>query len=123
MRFSLSLPTVFAVGLALMPMAASSGTTTEAETETEATAAVQGDVEAGQKLYKKTCRGCHGPTAKGLASYPTLRGQTAEYLVDKLERYRAGEKFGPNTALMAPNARKLSDEDIIDISAFIVSLD
>lgn len=86
-------------------------------------ATVLGDAEAGGPLYKKNCRQCHGPTAKGLASYPKLRGQTREYLVDKLERYRKGERFGPNTPLMAPRARKLSDEDILDISTFIVSLD
>lgn len=81
------------------------------------------DIELGEKHYKKTCRGCHGPTAKGLASYPKLRGQTTDYLVDKLERYRKGERFGPNTPLMAPRAKKLTDEDIANISAFIVSLD
>ena len=88
-----------------------------------ASVAVAQDIEAGQSLYKKNCRACHGPTAKGLASYPKLVGQTAEYLIDRLERYRAGEKFGPNTALMRPNARKLSDEDIVNISHFIVSLE
>ncbi|WP_300031554.1 c-type cytochrome [uncultured Roseobacter sp.] len=82
-----------------------------------------GDVDAGAVLYKKDCRGCHGPTAKGLASYPKLRGQTVEYLADKLTRYRKGEKFGPNTPLMAPRAKKLSDEDIINISAFVASLE
>lgn len=79
------------------------------------------DVEVGKSLYKKNCRACHGPTAKGLASYPKLVGHPAEYLVDRLERYRAGEKFGPNTPLMAPRAKKLSDEDISNIVTFIVT--
>jgi len=82
-----------------------------------------GDIDAGKKLYKKECRSCHGPTAKGLSSYPKLRGQTAEYLADKLQRYRAGEKFGPNTPLMAPRAKKLSDEDIENISGFIAGIE
>lgn len=77
------------------------------------------DVEVGKDLYKKNCRQCHGPTAKGLASYPKLVGQTAEYLTDRLERYRAGERFGPNTPLMAPRAKSLSDEDITNIVTFI----
>ena len=79
------------------------------------------DVDEGKALYKKECRGCHGPTAKGLASYPKLVGHPAEYLVEKLERYRAGEKIGPNTPLMAPRAKKLSDEDITNIVTFIVT--
>lgn len=83
----------------------------------------QGDLVAGEKLYKKSCRQCHGPTAKGMASYPTLRGFSVEYLVETLIAFRKGERRGPNTPLMAPNARKLTDEQILDVSAFIVSLD
>ena len=79
------------------------------------------DIEAGGKLYKKECRGCHGPTAKGLASYPKLAGQPAEYLVQRLEEYRSGKKLGPNTPLMAPRAKKLSDEDIANIANFIAT--
>ncbi len=81
------------------------------------------DIAAGEETYKRECRACHGPTGKGLASYPKLRDQSVEYLVDKLLRYRAGERFGPNTPLMAPRAKKLSDADIANISAFIVALD
>ncbi|MEM8697594.1 MAG: c-type cytochrome [Pseudomonadota bacterium] len=79
------------------------------------------DVDAGAKLYKKECRGCHGPTAKGLASYPKLAGQPADYLAKRLEQYRAGEKLGPNTPLMAPRAKKLSDDDIANIANFIAT--
>ncbi|MEO1531590.1 MAG: c-type cytochrome [Pseudomonadota bacterium] len=78
------------------------------------------DLEAGGKLYKNECRACHGPTAKGLASYPKLAGKTQEYLVDRLEQYRAGKRLGPNTALMAPRAKNLSDDDITNITGFIV---
>lgn len=77
------------------------------------------DIEAGQKLYKKECRGCHGRTGKGLSSYPKLVGHPPDYLIDRLERYRAGEKFGPNTPLMAPRAKKLSDEDIQNLVTYI----
>ena len=81
------------------------------------------DVAAGEALYMKECKGCHGPTAKGLASYPRLVDHPPEYLVDRLERYRKGEKFGPNTPLMAPRARKLSDDDIVNVANFIASLE
>ncbi len=79
------------------------------------------DVSVGEKLYKKTCKNCHGPTAKGLASFPKLTGNTVEYLVMRLEQYRGGEKIGPNTPLMAPQAKKLSDEDIINLSTYITT--
>ena len=79
------------------------------------------DVTAGETLYKESCRNCHGPTAKGLASFPKLTGQTEAYLVERLEQYRAGEQIGPNTALMAPNAVDLTDEEIAGIAAYIVA--
>ena len=98
------------------------GTTNTAETTETGSVEVAADIEAGKKLYRKDCRGCHGPTGKGLASYPKLVGHPPEYLIDKLTRYRAGERFGPNTPLMAPRAKKLSDEDIANIAHFIVSI-
>lgn len=81
------------------------------------------DITAGETLYKKECRSCHGPTAKGMASYPKLVGNPADYIVDKLERYRSGEKLGPNTMLMAPRAKNLSDDDITNLAGFIASLE
>ncbi|MEO0912015.1 MAG: c-type cytochrome [Pseudomonadota bacterium] len=114
--FRIALGAMLALGAGALPAQEAPQADTVAET-------ALGDAEMGEDIYKKSCRGCHGPTAKGLASYPTLRDQTFDYLVDRLERYRAGERFGPNTPLMAPRAKKLSDEDIANISTFIVSLE
>lgn len=78
------------------------------------------DLVAGEKLYKKSCRSCHGPKAQGMASFPKLAGNPGDYLRSRLEQYRAGEKIGPNTPLMAPRAAKLSDDDISNVVSFIV---
>ena len=83
--------------------------------------AVAEDSSVGQKLYKKVCKNCHGPTAKGLASYPKLVGNSAEYLIGRLETYRAKEKIGPNSPLMFPHAAKLSDEDIASLVDYITT--
>lgn len=77
------------------------------------------DAAAGEDLYRDSCRQCHGPTGRGMASYPRLNDKEAEYLVDRLQRYRAGERFGPNSALMIPAASDLSDEDIANLAAFL----
>lgn len=114
--FAIAIATALAVAFA-SPVASENKA---AEVATEDAAA---DIATGEKLYKKQCRQCHGPTAKGLASYPTLRGQSAEQLAEVINAYRRGEKRGPNTPLMAPNARKLSDQQVLDVSAFIASLD
>ncbi|MFO8151709.1 c-type cytochrome [Thioalkalivibrio sp.] len=76
------------------------------------------DLEAGAATYQ-TCISCHGPAAQGQAIFPALAGRDAEYLADKLQRYRAGEQVGENTALMAPHATGLSDEEIENVSAYI----
>ena len=93
-----------------------------ADGDAAATPEVTIDLKAAEKKYRRECRGCHGPTAMGLASYPKLAAQPVDYLAGKLEAYRAGEKLGPNTPLMAPRARKLSDQDIANLAAFISGL-
>ena len=80
------------------------------------------DLAAGEGLYDGACRNCHGPAAKGMASFPKLSDKDADYLVMRLEQYRAGERVGANTALMAPHAADLTDEDIANVAAYIVSL-
>jgi cytochrome c553 len=77
------------------------------------------DEAAGETLYSSNCAQCHGPTAKGMASFPSLAGRDAEYLSSRLEQYRAGEKVGANSGLMIPNARNLSDADIANLAAYI----
>ena len=83
------------------------------------TQAQAADPAAGESLYAINCAQCHGPTAKGMASFPSLLGRDADYIQSRLETYRAGEKVGPNSGLMIPNARKLSDDDIANLSAFL----
>lgn len=77
------------------------------------------DLAAGEDLYQTVCRNCHGPTAKGMASFPRLAGHDAQFLSTQLAEYRAGETLGPNTLLMAPHAKKLSDADIVNLAAYI----
>ena len=79
------------------------------------------DLAAGEALYQSVCRNCHGPEAKGMASFPGLAGQDAEHLAGQLEAYRAGRTLGPNTALMAPHAKELSDADIANLAASIAA--
>jgi len=79
------------------------------------------DTAVGKNLYASNCAHCHGPTAKGMASFPSLAGREANYIQSRLETYRAGEKVGANSSLMIPNARNLSDDDIANLAAFLSS--
>ena len=64
-----------------------------------------GDAAAGATKIA-VCAACHGA------------GQWAPYLESALKAYRAGERTGGMTAMMAPQAANLSDEDIADIAAY-----
>ena len=79
------------------------------------------DISIGETMYQSVCKNCHGPTARGMASFPKLVGQDAAYLVERLQTYRAGEKVGPNTPLMAPMAADLTDEEIASLAAYITT--
>lgn len=79
------------------------------------------DLEAGKAKYM-ACQGCHGPTGAGQAIFPAVAGKDVDYLIEVMTKYRDGETVGANTALMAPHARALSDEDIANLSAYMNSL-
>lgn len=95
-----------AAALVLMPGAASA-----AETGTDATA----------KVFAEVCSKCHGPTGRGMASFPRLSDKDKDYLADRLRQYRAGEMVGPNTPLMMPHAVNLTDAEIDGLAAYIAT--
>lgn len=80
-----------------------------------------GDPEAGEARYRVNCVNCHGKAGKGMASFPALTGRDAAYIADRLEKYRAKEKVGPNSAIMMSLSSDLSDEDIANIAAYVAT--
>lgn len=94
---------------------------TAAEGEAPVTAAQTYDRAAAEKIFNTSCRACHGNKAQGASSYPKLSDKDPDYLAEKLRIYRAGERIGPNSVLMIQAAKKLSDEDIANISAYVAT--
>jgi cytochrome c553 len=83
-----------------------------------ASAAPHGNVVAGQKKAAP-CAACHGDGNKTLdATYPKLAGQYPDYLVKALSEYRSGKR---QNAIMAGQAKALSDQDIADLAAWFGS--
>lgn len=78
-----------------------------------------GDAATGEALYGDVCAACHGPSGRGMASYPRVSGKEVDYLTDRLNTYRAGERVGPNSMLMIPMAADLSDADIANLAAYL----
>lgn len=81
-----------------------------------------GDPAAGQvKAY--TCTGCHGIPGYNNAypnyKVPKIGGQNYAYLIAALKSYREGQR---NHATMQSQASSLSDQDIMDVSAYFAGL-
>lgn len=77
-------------------------------------------VMAGELLYA-ACGACHGANGGGGVG-PKLKGQTAEYIVGRLNQYKNGEKVGNQSNLMWGQAAGLSEKDINDLADYIVTL-
>ncbi|MCB5226359.1 c-type cytochrome [Alishewanella sp. 16-MA] len=68
----------------------------------------------------RTCAACHGP--RGIsrnAMYPHLAGRSANELSAALTAYRDGER---KHAIMSPQARGLTDDDITLLSKYFALL-
>ncbi len=79
----------------------------------------EGDAAAGQ-AKSAVCAACHGADGKAIQpSYPNLAGQHASYLAKQLTEYRDG---GRVNALMSGQAANLTDQDILDLSAYYAQM-
>jgi cytochrome c553 len=87
-----------------------------------------GSVAKGEALAQtgggKTipCATCHGPQLKGVDNVPRLAGMHPIYIARQLYRFRDGTRNGAQAVMMKPVAQGLSDEDIVNLSAYLGSL-
>lgn len=98
--------------------APSSAPASEAPPMVEAAPLPGADVDA-PALYAKSCASCHGDMAQGTASGPALDKLSNADIQARLEGYRAGQTMGTKTAIMAPMAKKLSDEQIAALARYL----
>jgi cytochrome c553 len=98
--------------------------------------------KAGQKLYRNgdaargipACASCHGPMGRGnpAAGYPALQAQYSVYTVKQLDGYANSTRYtkdaagklqaGPNAAIMATVAARLTAEDRRNLASYIQGL-
>lgn len=89
-------------------------------------------VPLGKKIYHTglleknvaACQSCHGPVGAGnpFSGYPKVAGQHADYLAQRLQKYRSGETNGeddPYSAQMALVAQNLTDHEIEAVSSYL----
>lgn len=88
--------------------------------------------QAGEKLYRggdkargiPACMACHGPTGRGNepAKFPALRGQQSEYIVKQLNDYASGARPPGPGGIMPIIAKRLSPEDMRNLSSYVQGL-
>jgi cytochrome c553 len=89
-----------------------------------------GSIAKGQALAESggggktvACGFCHGFDLKGMAKVPRLAGVHPIYLARQLYRFKDGTRNGPDAALMQASVVQLTDEDIVNLSAYLGSLE
>jgi cytochrome c553 len=86
-----------------------------------------GDVVKGQQLYI-TCAACHGLQGEGKPAMksPKIAGQYDWYLSSSIMKYRDGlrgaDPKDQTGLMMAGMVKNLSDQQIADVVAFIMTL-
>jgi cytochrome c553 len=82
-----------------------------------------GSIAKGEALVKDgQCAQCHGDALKGKGEVPRLAGQHPLHIARQLFDIRHGSSAGEAVAPMKPIAAKMSDDDVIAISAYLASL-
>ncbi|MFA5082238.1 MAG: c-type cytochrome [Hydrogenophilaceae bacterium] len=75
----------------------------------------------GRQLYDGICKACHGAQGYGNEKIARLAGQQPVYLKQALEQYRLGSKLR-NDPVMGSIARRLKDDDIAALAAYIPAM-
>ncbi len=78
--------------------------------------AAKGDAAKAQKIVNDVCGACHSTDGNSTSpTYPSLAGQSPEYLAKQLREFKSGAR---KNAIMAPNAATLSNEDMLNLAAY-----
>lgn len=68
------------------------------------------------------CDACHGPELRGLDPVPAIAGRQASYLGRQMYDMQVGNRHGVWSELMKPVVAKLTEDDIMALSAYVASL-
>jgi cytochrome c553 len=87
-----------------------------------------GSIKQGEALVRtggngKTaaCGVCHGADLQGLGPVPGIAGRSPSYLVRQMYDMQAGTRHGEWADLMKPVVATLTDEDFVNIAAYVSS--
>ena len=79
-----------------------------------------GSLAKGEALTKG-CLACHGADLRGSAIAPPIAGRHASYTARQLWDFKLGARNGDLAKLMKPAVEKMTEEDLIAITAYVAS--
>jgi cytochrome c553 len=80
------------------------------------------DMALGEKIAADgKCGTCHGPEYKGKGDVPRLAGQHTVYLIRQLKDMQTGARKDKRVAVMKAITDKLSDREMVAVSAYLAS--
>ena len=87
----------------------------------------KGSIARGRKLVQSgngafPCASCHGATLKGDGNVPALAGRSPSLIVRQLYDIQHGTRSGDAVAPMKPEVANMTDNNRIDIAAYLASL-
>ena len=80
-------------------------------------------VNTGNNGRTVACTTCHGPELRGLGPVPALAGRSPSYMARQLYDLQQGNRNGAWSDLMDQSVMNLTVGDIVDIVAYMASLD
>jgi cytochrome c553 len=87
-----------------------------------------GSVKKGEALVMTggngrtlACGSCHGADLRGLGPVPGIAGRSPSYLARQMYDIQSGARHGEWAELMKPVVAKLTNEDLINITAYVSS--
>jgi len=83
-----------------------------------------GSIKKGETLAKSRaldCSVCHGADLQGLGPVPGIAGRSPSYLARQMFDMQVGARHGEWAELMKPIVAKLTEEDLVNIVAYVSS--
>ncbi|MGE0188766.1 MAG: cytochrome c [Steroidobacteraceae bacterium] len=89
----------------------------------------KGSVTLGKQLVQNgtngaatACAACHGPELLGTKDVPSIAGTSPLYAARQLYNFQVGDRAGSLSALMQPVVDKMTENDIIAVTAYLATL-
>jgi cytochrome c553 len=87
-----------------------------------------GSLEKGRQLVSNgggktvACGLCHGPTLQGIVNIPAIASRSPSYMMRQMWDMKMGTRKGPMTQLMKPIVANLTQDDMLNIVAYLASI-